>query len=221
MNLPLLAIALSFAAAAPALANDPIPGRDATGFYGGVTVRDRGAETSGITFGHVAATSPWVRFAGAALEETGARSLAYGGFRWTNDVAVEAALGSYEQTPATLAAPASRRGVGLSLAGEQNLTLRNWNVDVYTSWAMRPSFALYGRLGYAVNDAAIGYAQVLLPDTRRNRDGVNYGVGLRYDMSPALGLRLEYARFGRLPGEPVSGLLPESDQLQFGVQFRF
>jgi hypothetical protein len=34
-------------------------------------------------------------------------------------------------------------------------------------------------------------------------------------------LRLEYARFGRFAGETVSGFLPESDQVQFGMQFRF
>ena len=56
---------------------------------------------------------------------------------------------------------------------------------------------------------------------RRNRDGVNYGLGLRYDMTPALGLRLEYARFARLPGELATGVLPENDQVQLGVQFRF
>jgi long-subunit fatty acid transport protein len=56
---------------------------------------------------------------------------------------------------------------------------------------------------------------------RRNRDGVNYGLGLRYDMTPALGLRLEYARFNRLPGELATGVMPESDQVQLGLQFRF
>jgi hypothetical protein len=50
---------------------------------------------------------------------------------------------------------------------------------------------------------------------------MNYGLGLRYDMTPALGLRLEYARFGRFPGESLTGILPENDQLQLGVQFRF
>ena len=58
-------------------------------------------------------------------------------------------------------------------------------------------------------------------DVRRLRDGVNYGLGLRYDMNSALGLRLEYGRFGRFAGEFGAGLLPESDQVTFGVQFRF
>jgi long-subunit fatty acid transport protein len=53
------------------------------------------------------------------------------------------------------------------------------------------------------------------------RDGVNYGVGVRYDVTPALGLRLEYARFPRFAGETAAGLLPDSDQVQFGMQFRF
>jgi long-subunit fatty acid transport protein len=59
-------------------------------------------------------------------------------------------------------------------------------------------------------------------DVRRLRDGVNYGVGLRYDMSRALGLRVEYSRFNRYSSEATSvGVLPESDQFTIGVQFRF
>ena len=57
-------------------------------------------------------------------------------------------------------------------------------------------------------------------DSRRLRDGVNVGVGLRYDMNSALGLRVEYARFGRFVGEVGTGL-PETDQVSFGVQLRF
>ena len=49
---------------------------------------------------------------------------------------------------------------------------------------------------------------------------MNYGVGVRYDMNSALGLRLEYSRFGRFAGE-IGTSLPESDQVTLGVQFRF
>jgi hypothetical protein len=93
-------------------------------------------------------------------------------------------------------------------------------VDVYTSWGFAKQFSLYGRLGYIQNEpVAIYPASGLLTDARRN--GVNYGVGLRYDINRVLGLRLEYARYGRLAGEPMTGVLPESDQVQFGLQFRF
>jgi hypothetical protein len=43
---------------------------------------------------------------------------------------------------------------------------------------------------------------------------------MRYDMNSALGLRVEYSRFGRFAGEIGSGL-PESDQVTFGLQLKF
>ena len=100
---------------------------------------------------------------------------------------------------------------------------RSWNLDVYTSWAFYKTFSLYGRLGYAQAEAAPLFAGASLTsgvDPRRLRDGMNYGVGLRYDIKSDLGLRLEYARFGRF-GIDASSVLPESDQVSFGVQFRF
>ena len=77
--------------------------------------------------------------------------------------------------------------------------------------------------GYGTADTNPGLAVAPLAsgvDPRRGRDGVNYGLGLRYDLSTDLGLRLEYARFGR-PGLDWSSALPESDHVTFGVQFRF
>ena len=77
-------------------------------------------------------------------------------------------------------------------------------------------------MGYAQSEALPTYLLATLPaEPRRTRDGVNYGLGLRYDFSPALGLRLEYARFTRFAGESLSGFLPDSDQVQLGLQFRF
>jgi hypothetical protein len=43
---------------------------------------------------------------------------------------------------------------------------------------------------------------------------------MRYDMNSALGLRVEYARFGRFAGE-IGTSLPDTDQVSVGVQFRF
>ena len=50
---------------------------------------------------------------------------------------------------------------------------------------------------------------------------MNYGVGLRYDVTHSLGLRVEYARFGRFAGEMIGNGLPDSDQVSIGVQYRF
>jgi opacity protein-like surface antigen len=215
-----LAVAVAFTTATPAFAQDvPAEGADAAGFYGGISLRTAGREGDGVTFGHL--TSVWSRFTLPVADDAGARTLAYGGYRWANDLALEAALGTTDRYSLQPLAPGGRRGVGLALASDGDVVGKAWNVDVYGTWEFRKSLSLYGRLGYAQSDAQASYAPGFVGDARRSRDGVNYGLGLRYDMSQALGLRLEYARFGRVPGEVVNGVMPENDQLQFGVQFRF
>lgn len=215
----LIAFGASFALPVVAQEAPKSAAASARGFYGGVVLRDGARDSAGVRIGQL--DSPWGKFATPTAEDAAAsRALFFGGYRWRNDLAVEAAFLSAETYALT---PADRRGIGLSLTGPADrAAARSWNADVYTSWSFRPSFALYGRLGYAQSDPTIGYAQAgPLGDVRRTRDGVNYGVGLRYDFTSALGLRLEYARFGRFAGETVPGLLPESDQVQFGMQLRF
>lgn len=207
--------------ALPALGADAAAAAVAGGFYGGVALRQAGADAAGINLDHLVST--WGRFASPVSDDMARRALVFGGYRWANDVALEGSFSTadrYALRPSDAAAP---RGVGLSLAGTPDAMSRTWNADVYTSWSFFKRFALYGRLGYAQSESAPGYALGTLSptDARRLRDGVNYGVGLRYDVTRALGLRLEYARFSRFAGETVTGPLPESDQVQLGMQFRF
>lgn len=191
---------------------------ESTGFYGGLSMRDRGSESSGLQFGHI--SSAWGKFALPSTEDNGARSLVFGGYRWANDVAVEAAVGSADRLVMRPDAWVGRPGMGLALANG-DAAAKTWNADVYTSWGFAKSFSLYGRLGYVQNEPVSSSPTLLVSDVRRVRDGVNYGLGVRYDVTRALGLRLEYARYGRLAGDSVTGVLPESDQVQFGMQFRF
>jgi len=197
------------------------------GFYGGVSMRDNGAESSGLVMAAQNAqpagqTLVWNRFSAPAIDDSGQHSLVYGGYRWKNDVAVEAAFNStdkYALRP-TSAGLSIGPGLGLNFG---DVTARTWNADVYTSWEFLRRLSLYGRLGYAQSDARPLFAGAsLIPgDPRRQRDGVNYGVGLRYDVTHSLGLRVEYARFGRFAGELVGNGMPESDQVSIGVQYRF
>jgi hypothetical protein len=195
-----------------------------TGFYGGVSLRDRAADGGGLTFG--AASSVWNRYGSLTADDTSSRALVFGGYRWRNDIAVEAAFNSidkYALRPA--GAVAGPTGVGLSfgsIAGLGEPQSRSWNLDVFTSWTFYRAFALYGRMGYAQTDSipAFGTGTSTTADGRRLRDGVNYGLGLRYDMNSSLGLRLEYGRFGRFAGE-IGGSLPDTDKVSFGVQLRF
>jgi long-subunit fatty acid transport protein len=137
---------------------------------------------------------------------------------------VEAAFSSLDKYALRpLETGSGRHGVGLTFAtGAGDVQSRSWNLDVFTSWTVYKAFALYGRLGYAQSETVplAGMAPVSISAARGLRDGMNYGVGVRYDMNSTLGLRLEYSRFGRFAGE-IGSSLPETDQVTFGLQVRF
>jgi len=217
-----ISILLALGTAASAQADERV-GSDATGFYGGLSLRDHATESAGISLGPT--SSVWNRFATPVADDASQRALVFGGYRWRNDVAVEASFNSIDQyvlRPDTLG---NRASVGLNFGpndGLSRLTTRSWNVDVFTSWTFRRALAFYGRVGYGQSEMlpSFGAASPVFQDGRRLRDGVNVGLGMRYDMNSALGLRLEYARFGRFAGE-IGTSLPESDQVSLGVQLRF
>jgi opacity protein-like surface antigen len=208
----LLALALALALGLPgAVAGAAEVVRD--GFYGGIALRDATGE-QGVTIRD--ASNPWTRLAPVATEAQSSQALVYGGYRWRRDVALEAALGSESyRLP-------GRGGVGLLLPVDDEGASRRWNVDVQGSWAFWRSLSLYGRLGYSQSELAPLYrtSVVASPVDARTRDGLNYGVGLRYDVTRSLGVRMEYARTGLFAGDVVSGT-PYDDQVQFGLQFRF
>lgn len=220
--LALVALAVSVVAA-PAAANGlAAPQQKDAGFYGGLELRDSGVDTGGVDFGRLAST--WGRYtAPVSSDSTTRRSLVFGGYRFANDLAVEGSLSTADtERRFALDSAIPGGGVGLSFAGATGEPAQNWNADVYTAWSFLHRFSLYGRLGYLQAESAASYAfATAQPSDPRVRDGVNYGLGLRYDVTSALGLRLEYARFPHFVGEGLAGPLPESDQVQFGLQFRF
>lgn len=201
---------LGTAAALPALAQN--------GFYGGVSLLQGNGAPSGLSLGGPGLA--WNRFAAPAGDESSQQTLVFGGYRWKSDIAVEAAFNSRDQYALK---PGSDRPAGVGL-GLVDASARTWNANVYTSWEFLRSFSLYGRLGYVQTDSRplFSGASLVPGDPHRVRDGVNYGVGLRYVLSQALGLRVEYSRFSRFAGESSSvGVLPETDQVTIGVQYRF
>jgi opacity protein-like surface antigen len=183
----------------------------AGGFYGGITLRDGGGE-QGISVG---AAGNAARFASPLDDAAAPQAMLFGGYRWRNDLALEASLGSVS----SYRLGGGRGGVGLVLPQEGDES-RAWNVDVYGSWAFWRRFSLYGRLGYAQTDALPSYVPSVVIADRRGRDGLSYGVGLRYDINRSLGLKLEYARVGT-HAEASGFAMPDGDQVQFGLQFRF
>ncbi len=211
-----LGAGLAMGAAASAVAQ--------TGFYGGVSVRDNGSESIGLVLApHPGGqTLVWNRFTAPLVDDVSQRSLLFGGYRWKNDVAVEAAFNTTDKYALHPGSSGLTIGPGPGL-NFGDVASRSWNADVYTSWEFARSVSLYGRLGYVQTDTRplFAGASIIPGDPRRQRDGVNYGLGVRYDVTHSLGLRVEYARFGRFAGEVIGSGMPESDQVSIGVQYRF
>jgi len=190
------------------------------GFYSGYSDRSQNVQDG------PALATPWSMLAPVAKEESANGAVFYGGYRFRDAFAVEAAvssLASMHQVGLRLDPRALMPGSGAPGRPEQRP--QTWNLDLFTNWSVQPSLSFYGRLGYGYQDSRV-QPQAALPDaagSRRGvREGFNYGIGLRYDMTRALGLRLEYARYGfTLPGNELLNGLPETDQLSIGVQYRF
>jgi len=195
-----------------------------TGFYGGVSLRDNGSDAIGLVLAPQRGSQSlvWNRFTAPLGDDSSQRSLLFGGYRWKNDVAVEAAFNTTDKYALHPGSSGLTIGPGPGLSFG-DVASRSWNADVYTSWEFARSLSLYGRLGYLQTDTRplFAGASIIPGDPRRQRDGVNYGLGLRYDVTHSLGLRVEYARFGRFAGEVIGGGMPESDQVSIGVQYRF
>lgn len=182
------------------------------GFYGGIALRDGGAQ-QGVAIGNAGNLQ---RFGSPLGDVWASQALVFGGYRWRNELSLEAALGS----GAGYRLP-GRGGVGLMLPQGYDQGARAWNLDVIGNWGFWRSFSLYGRLGYAQSDMAPQYGtSIASPIDRRPRDGLSYGLGLRYDINRSLGLKLEYARIAS-QSDASSFALPDADQVQFGLNFRF
>lgn len=186
------------------------------GFYGGISLKEQG---SGVSFGQLATPA----LLSAAAAEPSSRQQVFGGYRWRGDVAVEAAFATSESYALKPFGSGSPGGVGLMLGNRADAGMRGaWNLDVVGSYTLLRAFALYGRVGYAQSDAfGVAAANPLSGEARRFHEGMNYGLGVRYDVSRALGVNLEYTRFGRFAFDSFNSTLPDSDQLRLGVQFRF
>jgi hypothetical protein len=217
-----ISISLALGIGSQAQAAENADATRSDGFYGGVSYRDNTARGGGVTFG---AAGPALSLTPVnVVDETASRTLLFGGYRFQNDIGVEASVSSLDQYALRpLNTPSAQRGVGLRFGqGMGDVQSHSLNLDVFTSWTIYKSVALYGRLGYvqAESPPLAGLSPMSVVNSRGARDGMNYGVGMRYDMNTALGLRLEYSRFGRFAGEFGSSL-PDTDQVTLGVQFKF
>jgi opacity protein-like surface antigen len=187
----------------------------AQGFYGGFSVRPKTADP-GLALIEQQSLS-WLKPAG---EEPSQQAMVYGGYRVRQDLGVEASLTHSQR----LGLRFDPKSFGFT-AGDT--TARSWNLDVYTSWSLQPRFSVYGRLGYEqpAQAGALGLSAAIVDSAgRRSITGLNYGLGVKYDLNPGMGVRFEWARPYRSNVAGTMSDVPRAtdpDQLSVGLQFRF
>ena len=115
---------LALAVATPGTAQERAaePASASAGFYGGVALRNAGVDAAGISLGHLATT--WGRYASPVSDDASNRALVFGGYRWTNDVALEGSFATADRYALQPSDAAARRGIGLSLSSTPALSSR-------------------------------------------------------------------------------------------------
>ena len=188
----------------------------AQGFYGGFNARPKNVDP-GLPMIEQQSLS-WIKPTG---DEPNQQAMVYGGFRVHPLLGVEAALTHSQR----LGLRFDPKSFGFT-AGDP--TGKAWNLDLYTSWSLQPKFSVYGRVGYEQPGQTQPTAGNSMVDSasRRQMTGLNYGVGVRYDLNPGMGVRFEWARPYRSTTSAGAGVsdLPRAydpDQVSVGLQFRF
>ena len=140
----------------------------------------------------------------------------YAGYQFTQHFALEGGyvdLGEFGYLAQTL--PPG------TLAG--HIELDGWNLDLVGSWPITDRFAVFGRIGAIHADAqttfvGTGAINVLDPEFEKSATHLKYGVGLEFDVTRALSLRLEAERY-RI--DDAVGNIGDIDMLSAGLVLRF
>ena len=134
------------------------------------------------------------------------------GYRYTRHFSVEGEFSDYTRTldpfanPTNLSSAFRSTGFGIDTVA----TMPLWR------------FSFYGRMGAYHGDRNnfATYATTLLNDPTSRATRWRYGLGVRYDFTPALGMRAEVERHSLNLGSPMAGDV-ESDQVSLGLSWRF
>ena len=211
-TLRIVAAVLAVSAAGAAQAQSPM-------WYGGVSI---GSTKSNVSAGEVNDFLRSLNY-GSPLTSADNKDQAYKfslGYRFSPAVSLEgfyADLGKYN-TRSTVATPF----VGSVSA---DYKAKGYGVDVVLSAPMTQEFSVYGRVGVmqAKTEATFGSTgSIGLLQNRgsKTKTGQHFGLGLQYDLNPAIGLRTEVETYRKLGDDSTGGEL-KVDVLSVGAIFRF
>ncbi|MBL8310755.1 MAG: porin family protein [Burkholderiales bacterium] len=207
LGLVAISVAVAFAASIPVRAQD-------AGFFSGARI---GLTDKAWTF-----AAPGLKL-GQALEyarpgEPG--NTAFGGYQFENGFALGAALNT-EPSEALYRSGRGSGGLGLRFDGLRWADTRpNVNVDVVSAFNWRNSLSVFGKLGVGRSDARSTPEWAAATVSAADRTAISYGLGVRYDFTPSLGLKLELTRGTRFGLDRLRTDV-DADAVNFGVRWTF
>ena len=201
--------------AALAVIASPFAAADDTGWYGGVSV---GQSSAKIDDARITSDVLGRGFATTSINDddrdTGYKL--FGGYRFNKNFALEGGyfdLGRFGFTSTTV--PAG------TLSG--NIKLQGLNLDAVGILPITEKFSAFGRIGVNYAEArdsfsGTGAVNVLNPSPSKRDTNLKLGLGLQYDFTPSLGMRLEAERY-RI--NDAVGNKGDVDLVSLGLVYRF
>jgi opacity protein-like surface antigen len=231
MNSPALWLnrkALAFAAASLVACASQVYAQESSGFFSGL----RFGPVNGVAPGALSFAPQGLKL-GQALEFSRPAdpanpvpnaTTAFGGYQFGSGVTLGAALNATNSTSpfGANAGSTERDGVGLRFDASrwtvpaQTSTV---NVDVVSAFNYRNFLSVYGKVGVARTDLRPGEMSYVpgLPE----RTSLLYGVGVRYDFSPNVGLKFELSRGTKFGLGNTLKTHDEPDSLNLGLRWSF
>ena len=184
-------------------------------------VAQDGGYFSGVRFGQSGKawsfTAPGLT-RGQALEYSrgsDAGNTAFSGYQFENGLALGAALNT-DRSEALI-----RSSLGLKFDGMRWTESRpNVNVDVVSAFNWRNSLSVFGKLGVGRGDNRLTPEWASASASALDRTAISYGVGVRYDITSSLGLKLELTRGTRFGMDRLRTDV-DGDAVNFGIRWSF
>ena len=184
-------------------------------------VAQDGGYFSGVRFGQSGRAwsfmAPGLKL-GQALEYSrgsDAGNTAFSGYQFENGLALGAALNT-DRSEALI-----RSSLGLKFDGMRWTESRpNVNVDVVSAFNWRNSLSVFGKLGVGRGDNRLTPEWASASASALDRTAISYGVGVRYDITSSLGLKLELTRGTRFGMDRLRTDV-DGDAVNFGIRWSF
>ena len=180
-----------------------------------------GGYFSGVRFGASekawSFTAPGLKL-GQALEFSRAGELtntAFSGYQFSSGFAVGAAVNT--ESPGL----PTGSSVGLKFDGMRWSEPRsNVNVDVVSAFNWRNAFSVFGKVGVGRTDSRVTPEWASSTLSAQDRTALSYGVGMRYDFTQSLGLKLELTRGTRFGFDRLRTDI-DPDAVNLGIRWSF